>query len=134
MICLFILCQITNWKVLNRMNFLPAVFELQTMFQLNQLRRAHLQTNEVNLYVVCWLYIACCIFPKVYQPTEPTLAIKFTDFVILSSDCCPKPSMSIQIFQMICLFILCQITNWKVLNCMKFLPAVYQLQIMCQLN
>ena len=104
------------------------------MCQLNQLRRANLKTNEVNLCDACCLYLDCSLFKVIFQPTEPTLAIKFIDAVILSGDCCFKLSMSILIFQLICPFLLNQITNWKFLNRMSYYPVVFVFQIMCQLN
>ena len=53
------------------------LFKEQTLVILN--------TIEAELSHICFLSLACCIFEIVFQLSEPTSTIKFTNAVILSS-------------------------------------------------
>ena len=76
-----------------------------------------------------------CLFKTVFQPTEPTLAIKFTDTEILIGYCCFKLSISFLISWLICLLLLGQRTKRIIFNRMKYLyPAVFVFHILWQLN
>ena len=61
-----------------------AVFLFQTMCQPREKRLVILNTIDVELSHICFLYSACCIFETVFQQTDLPSTIKFTNAVIIS--------------------------------------------------
>ena len=61
-----------------------AVFLLQTMCQPREKTLVILNTIEVELRHICFLYLASCIFETVFQQTDLPSTIKFTNAVIIS--------------------------------------------------
>ena len=61
-----------------------AVFLFQTMCQPREKRLVILNTIDVELSHICFLYLSCCIFETVFQQTDLPSTIKFTNAVIIS--------------------------------------------------